>query len=445
MEKSLDRKLAAIKADPGCREFILADAKDADMALGLGAAGLSPERHTGELRYKSLEEYRSQIRAVTKQGFVDIMLMSAINSYALTIQERIFDQSQVTPAVRANDTTDVHLARGSAYAKEPSRPFRSATLDHIQCGRMDCTPEERSQGANLGLYSVTFNNDLDHDQHTLEKFHEFRIEAERKGFRYFLEVFDPNVPGAVDDDKLPYYINDMITRMLAGVATPGRPLFLKMVYHGPKAVEELLNFDPSLVVGVLGGAGGTTLDAFKLLADAQASGVKAALFGRKINQAENQLAFVQFLRLIAEGVVKPIEAVKAYHAVLGRLGIRPVRSLEDDLKLQQTSMSYGGSSVSVVKPASTQAAGLNAAEKKGAVDRAGGCVCEHKSQKVLEPVKAATGCGCNAAGGSTLKASQDSSADQNGFPKLADGRPDFPKMTSDQRVAYHRRRLGLGF
>ena len=41
MQKSLDRKLAAIHADPsGCREFIIADAKDADMAFGLGAPGL---------------------------------------------------------------------------------------------------------------------------------------------------------------------------------------------------------------------------------------------------------------------------------------------------------------------------------------------------------------------------------------------------------------------
>ena len=42
MEKSLDRKLAAIHADPGCREFIIADAKDADMALGIGAPGSRP-------------------------------------------------------------------------------------------------------------------------------------------------------------------------------------------------------------------------------------------------------------------------------------------------------------------------------------------------------------------------------------------------------------------
>ena len=45
MDKSLDRKLAAIHADPhGCREFILADAKDADMAFGIGAPGLRPSR-----------------------------------------------------------------------------------------------------------------------------------------------------------------------------------------------------------------------------------------------------------------------------------------------------------------------------------------------------------------------------------------------------------------
>jgi hypothetical protein len=225
--KSLDRKLEAIHADPhGCREFILADAKDADMAFGIGAPGLSPEAHPGEVRFRTLAEYRDQIRAIARQGLVDIMLMSASTSYQLTIQERLFDGSHVTPAVRANDTTDVHLARGSVYASEPARPFRSADLDHIQCGHLDCAPEERSRGANLGLYSVTFNNDLRLDQETLEQFHEFRAEAERKGFRYFLEVFDPNVAGVIDPQVLPNYLNDMIARMLAGVGGPGRPQFL---------------------------------------------------------------------------------------------------------------------------------------------------------------------------------------------------------------------------
>jgi len=57
MEKSLDHKLRAIHADPhGSKEFILADAKDADMAFGVGAPGRSPERQTGEARFKSLAE-----------------------------------------------------------------------------------------------------------------------------------------------------------------------------------------------------------------------------------------------------------------------------------------------------------------------------------------------------------------------------------------------------
>src|SRR3954467_2212102 len=116
--KSLDRKLAAIHANPSCREFILADAKDADMAFGIGAPGLSPESHPGEVRFKTLEEYRRQIRAIVQQGAVDIMLMSAHTNHALTIRERIFENSPVTPAARANDTPDVHIPRGG---KQPAR------------------------------------------------------------------------------------------------------------------------------------------------------------------------------------------------------------------------------------------------------------------------------------------------------------------------------------
>ena len=320
MQKSLDRKLAAIHADPsGCKEFIIADAKDADMAFGIGAPGKSPERHDGEVRFKTLAEYRQQIRDIVQQGIVDIMLMSASTNEVLTINERLFDNSPITPAARANDTTDVHVVRGGTVYQEPARPFRSASLDHIQCGHLDCKTEERSRGADLGLFSVTFNNDLELDLHTLEQYKLFREEAERKGFRHFLEIFDPNVPAAVAPELQAGFINDLIARTLAGVATAGRPIFLKMVYHGPQAMEELVAYDPHLIVGVLGGSAGTTLDAFKLIAEAQKYGARIALFGRKINNAECQLAFVQFLRLIVDGDIGPEEAVRAYHAVLEKL------------------------------------------------------------------------------------------------------------------------------
>ncbi len=345
MPKSLDRKLAAIHADPsGRREFIIADAKDADMAFGIGAPGLSPERHDGELRFKSLAEFREQIRQIVRQGVVDIMLMSASTAEVLALQERLFDDSHVTPAIRANDATDIYVFRGSRIGQQPARPFRTATIDHVQCGHLDCAPDERGRGVDLGLYSVTFNNDCALDLATLSAYKEFREEAERKGFRHFLEVFNPNTPGVVPDNLLPHFINDIIARTLAGVTSVGRPIFLKIPYPGPKALEELVAYDPHLVVGILGGSAGTTRDAFQLIHDAQRHGAKLALFGRKINNAENQLAFIEFLRHIVDGLIGPEEAVRAYHAVLEKLGLKPHRPLEEDLAVTSGAMSYGGSS-----------------------------------------------------------------------------------------------------
>jgi hypothetical protein len=350
-KKSLDLKLARIHADPrGAKDFILADAKDADVALAIGAPGRSPEAHSGELRYRTLAEFRDTIERIVEQGLVDIMLMSASTSEVLTIHKRIFDTSPVTPAARVNDTTDIHIIRGSKYPTEPSLPFRTATLDHIQCGHLDCAPVERGLGANLGLYSITFQNDPVIDREALEEYKQFRLEAERKDFRHFLEVFDPNRPEAVEASKVPAFINDAIVRTLGGVTAHGRPIFLKMVYHGPKAMEELVHYDPHLIVGILGGSAGTTYDAFKLLSEAKKYGARVALFGRKINNAENQLAFIRFLRYIADGDITPEEAVRAYHAVLQQLQIKPHRSLEDDLTLQTNVMSYGGNRVVLSAP-----------------------------------------------------------------------------------------------
>jgi hypothetical protein len=394
-EKSLDQKLARIHADPQrSRDFILADAKDADMALAIGAPGRSPEAHGGELRFRTLAEYRDLIVQVVEQGLVDIMLMSASSSEVLTIHRRLFDNSHVTPAARANDTTDIHILRGSKYPSQPSHPFRTATLDHIQCGHLDCRPDERPLGANLGLYSITFNNDTAIDRESLQHYKEFREEAERKGFRHFLEVFDPNRPEAVAPEKIPEFINDAIVRTLGGVTTAGRPLFLKMVYHGPRAMEELVRYDPHLVVGILGGSAGTTLDAFKLLSEAKKYGARVALFGRKINNAENQLAFLRFLRWIADGEITAEEAVKAYHGVLQQLGIRPHRALADDLVLQTNVMRYGGNGRAVSLPP------FAGAKKQAVYVQGSG----------------------------------------KGSPGDRPSEPDFSRMTAAQKVAYHKER-----
>jgi hypothetical protein len=139
------------------------------------------------------------------------------------------------------------------------------------------------------------------------------------------------------------------------VTSKGRPLFLKMVYHGPKTMEELVHYDPHLVVGILGGSAGTTYDAFKLLSEAKKYGARVALFGRKINNAENQLAFIRFLRWIADGEITAEEAVRAYHGVLQQLSIKPQRALEDDMVLQTGVMNYAGNGVAVAPASLPQA------------------------------------------------------------------------------------------
>jgi len=348
MQKSLDQKIARILADSSCRDFVIADAKDADMAFGLSAPGKSPEHHADEARFRTLDEYRGLIREIVAQGHVDIMLMSASTSEVLTLGERLFDASHITPAVRANDTSDIWLAAGSGrYGSQPARPFRTATIDHIMCGKADCAEEERCLGADLGLYSVTFNNDVALDHVTLEAYKAFRLEAERKGFRHFLEVFDPNAPGEHAPADLAGFINDHIVRTLAGVTSAGRPVFLKIPYHGPAAIESLARYDRSLIVGILGGSSGTTFDAFQMLWEAKKYGARVALYGRKINNSEHQLSFVHYLRAVADDQILPAEAVRAYHGDLQKLGIRPYRSLDDDLQWTSTSSAYGGGGSSV--------------------------------------------------------------------------------------------------
>ena len=346
-KKRLDQKLARIQSGKDTREdFIIADAKDADMAFGIQApgpnrAGCCPHGYNKESGcYNTLSDYLEQIRSVIKQQLVDIVLLSASNLERLAMDEGLFKNSPITPAARANDTTDVWAVRGGKYPSMPSRHFRTATLDHIMNGRIGTSPSGQFKGADLGLYSITFTNNIDWDYAALEAYQNFRIEAEKKRFRYFLEVFNPNVDPGFDPKKVGGFLNDSIIRCLAGVTRAGRPQFLKIPYNGPGPLEELVAYDPNLTVGILGGSAGTTRDAFQLIHDAQKYGAKVALFGRKINLSEHPLAFIEMLRAITDGNITPQEAVRAYHGKLQESAITPAHSLEEDQKLTETTLSY---------------------------------------------------------------------------------------------------------
>jgi hypothetical protein len=225
------------------------------------------------------------------------------------------------------------------------------------------------------------------------------------------------VESRIPPEKLGEFVNDSILRTLAGVPESGRPIFLKIVYHGPKAMEELAQYDPNLVVGILGGSAGTTYDAYRLIHEAQKYGARVALFGRKINHAEHQLAFIEMLRLITDGKLSPEEAVRAYHGVLQGKGIRPQRQLQDDLQLTATAMSYDGS-----------------AARRATVD------VRH------DPL--ATGRRGNHAETTTNDArprNPPAAAESAEWPRLDDGSPDFGRMTSEHRRAYDAWRLTRKF
>jgi DhnA family fructose-bisphosphate aldolase class Ia len=307
--RSLDRKLAAIHANPNCREFILADAKDADMAFGVAAPW----------RGRSRGAYLDNMRELVAADALDILLTSASNGERVASDGSLDDE--VTLAVRANDTTDIWNHRGSSYTTVPSRPFRTADLAAV---RPFC---------DLVLYSVTFNNDVERDIATLEAYGAFRREAVALGMRYFLEIFNPNAPVGLAAGDVGAFVNDAIIRTLAGVTAAHRPLFLKMPYNGADALTELVEHDPSVVVGILGGSAGTTRDTFELLDRAQRHGARVALFGRKIQRAESQRDLVGLMRPVLRGELSPADAVRAYHDALAKAELTPQRALADDLEV----------------------------------------------------------------------------------------------------------------
>ena len=320
--KKLDAKLEALAANPAGPEFIICYAADPDMGGGLRPTigqGVAPQA------------WRDQMAAMVEKGDIDILLASVSSMDDLARDRHIFDDSPVTAAIRANDTTDIWHVRGGSYASQPSRPFATTTVREAMYGTLSPTPDQ-AVDVPLGLWSITFNNDLDADERSLLRYRDFRSEAAAEGFRHFVEVFNPNVdPGL--DGPVGDYVNDCIARMLAGVPRSSRPDFLKVVYNGPKALEDLVA-GLGVTVGVLGGPPSTANDAFTLVRDVKKYGGRVALFGRRIKVADDPILFTELLRRVADDGMDPREACREYHGRLAAAGITPSRSLEDDLVVQ---------------------------------------------------------------------------------------------------------------
>lgn len=336
-------KLERIKADPsGSKDFLICDAKDADMGGGMPGPGPvldAQGRPTG--RYKSRAQHLAQMKALVEQDILDMMLTSVANLEVL-VESGVFRGSRVGTAIRANDTTDIWSARHSSYKATPSLPHRTAHIPHAMYGRADVEPGTPPRLTDLGLYSITFTDDAERDRQAGMAYREFRIEAERWGFKHFLEVFNPNA-GRLAPDKATLqevgeFVNDNIARVIAGVPKAARPQFLKIPFNGARVLEELVAYDPSVIVGILGGGAGTTRDCFELLAASVRHGARLVLFGRKINLAEDPLLIVKLMRHVADREIEPADAVRAYHDGLAKAGIRPIRDLAADMEITEPAL-----------------------------------------------------------------------------------------------------------
>lgn len=323
----LDRKLANIRAGRYTpADFVIADAKDSDVGAGVTATGF--DYSVQPPRRRTRQEFIGQIEEIIDQDIVDIMLVSQSNLELLD-ERGAFTGSQIKPAIRANLKSMCWGAvRHGTYTQNASVPYRDADLASAISGYP-------TRGTDLGLYSVSFSNDLTRDLATLEAFKAFRQEAERLNFTYFYEVFNPSIDIGLNQQQIGEFVNDQIIKSLANVPRRQRPLFLKTPFNGPRAMEELSGFDSELIVGVLGGGAGTTRDTFELISQSERYGARLALFGRKINLAEAPLPLLVLMRAVVDGSIAPDEAVRAYHGDLQKLGIAPNRSLNDDLAITE--------------------------------------------------------------------------------------------------------------
>ena len=118
-------KIARIRAGgyrPG--DFMLADAKDADLSGGILTTGRRLDAQGRVTGNRTRAEFLDQMRGLIAQDVIDILLASAGNIETLA-ETGAFAGSAVMPAFRANEATDVWgNLRGGTYRTTPSRPHR---------------------------------------------------------------------------------------------------------------------------------------------------------------------------------------------------------------------------------------------------------------------------------------------------------------------------------
>ncbi len=89
------------------------------MANGCKTAGLQKGSSS---RYNPIQVYRDDMRKIMDSDLVDIMLTS-LSSAESSDSAGAYANTEITPAVRLNDTTDIWVGRGASYSSQPALPL----------------------------------------------------------------------------------------------------------------------------------------------------------------------------------------------------------------------------------------------------------------------------------------------------------------------------------
>jgi len=280
----------------------------ADALVSGGIQGLGTIRG-GTPRHRTRPEFLQLIRDLTSDGSVDGVLMTPADAEQLAQQERLFDARDVTPIVRMNAETNLWNPRFGNYRQQYSLPF--STLPPLEAGYCDAVA--RDCHVRIGLYSITLNNDVYHDEQTLNAYLRFaQTVGQMDDFGHFLEVFLPNVNRrGLSDEHCGAYVADSIVRTMSYLRLRERPLLIKTEYTTPKNWRELCDFDPSMAIGALGGPRTSARNTLQLAADVRVNGGRAILFGRSVFDDDRPVAMARALRSVMDGTT--VEDALAAH------------------------------------------------------------------------------------------------------------------------------------
>ena len=289
----------------------------ADPLASAGIQGLGyiqyPEPH-----FRTHPEFLQLQRDLVADGSIDGLLMPPADAEILALEERLFDQTEVTPIVRMNAETGIWNPRFGNYQSVLSQPFQTVFPEDIQSYCESLIRPALECQIHIGLYSITLNNDVYADQKMLEAYIQFaHIVGEIEGFDHILEVFLPNIriPG-MDEEKRGMYVADSIVRTMNYLRKNQRPQFLKTAFTTSQVWKELTVFDPTLIIGALGGPRHNSRKTLQLASDVSRNGGRAILFGRAIFQDDNPIGIANALRNVLDGD-EPDQAYARYQQLSG--------------------------------------------------------------------------------------------------------------------------------